>query len=87
MCAKCDKFKVTDKETLTCVKIYLLYIGIFVHNSFKAQSHSEIAFAPKFIISVISIGEVIINGFNVNLFLMIFDNIKEFCNVVFVCMR
>ena len=86
MSAEGYKFKVAHKEMLTRVKINLLYIGIFVHHSFKAQSHSEIAFAPKLVISVVCIGEIIINRFNVKLFFMVFNNIKEFCDVVFVCM-
>ena len=86
MGAEGDKFKVAHKETLTRVKINLLYVGIFVHHSFKAQSHSEIAFAPELVISVISIGKIIINLFNVNFFFVILNNIKEFGNVVFVSM-
>ena len=69
------------------MKIDAFYIGICRHNRLESFKHCNSAFAPVYVIFVISRREVIINLLNLNFIAVIFNDIKEFADVVLVGMR
>ena len=81
------EFKVSDKKALTRVKNNLFYIRILFHCALKFQRHCLVAFAPIFKITVVNRRKIIINSFYIYFVFVIINNIKEFCNMIFMAVR